>query len=115
MKKTNTHLILSRGTHFEGRLCFDGISRLCGFFKGEIISPKGILIIEKEGRAEARIDTQEVIVKGWMKGEIKASHKITLINGAEFYGTLSAPKLQIEEEALFEGQVIKPEGLSKTS
>ena len=106
MKDLNTSVILTRGAFFEGRLGFEGMARLCGSFKGEIVS-KGILVIEPEARVEARISVGELVLKGWMKGEVKACRRIDLVNGSEFYGSLSAPQLHIEPGALFEGASVK--------
>ncbi len=106
MEKSNTSVILTRGACFEGRMSFEGFARLCGQFKGEIMS-EGVLIVEPGARLEARVLVGELILKGWMKGEVKAHRKIHLLNGSEFYGILNAPQLNIEEGALFEGSSVK--------
>ena len=112
MKNLNTNVILTRGASFEGRLSFEGIARLCGRFKGEIIS-EGILIVEPGAQVEATISIGELILKGWMKGEVSAQRRIKLLSGSEFYGALSAPQLHIEEGALFEGASVKTATLKK--
>ena len=106
MEKRKTSVILTRGACFEGVMSFEGTARLCGRFKGEIIS-KGTLIIEPGAKVEARILIGELILKGSLKGEAKAHRKIHILNGSEFHGTLNAPQLNIEEGALFEGISIK--------
>lgn len=111
MKKFSSSLILPRGTEFNGRLSFKKSGRICGIFKGEILAPEGILIIEPGARVEAKVRVQEMAVKGWMQGEVEASHSITLFAGSEFYGILNTNKLHIEESAIFEGQVIKSSGV----
>ena len=98
----NTNVILTRGAFFEGRLSFEGTARLCGRFKGEIISP-GVLIVEPGAHVEARAELGSLILKGFMKGVLKASQKIELLKGSEFYGQLSTPQLYVEKGALFEG------------
>lgn len=107
MKNFGSGLILPRGAEFNGRLSFKGAGRICGFFKGEIVAPEGVLIIEPGARVEAKICVREVAVKGWMTGEVVAGEAISLLAGSEFYGVLSADKLHIEESAVFEGQVVK--------
>ena len=114
MEKLNTSVILTRGAYFEGHLGFEGMARLCGRFKGEIVS-QGTLIIDSGARVEARISVGELILKGWMKGEVTASQKINLISGSEFYGALSSPQLHIEEGALFEGASVKTSVLKAPS
>ena len=105
MKKIQAGLVLARGAEFEGKLSFEGAGRICGQFKGQIFT-KGLLVIEPGARVEAQVKAQEVVVKGWMKGEA-AAQAISLLSGSEFHGVLKAPRLQIEEGALFEGQALK--------
>ena len=106
MEDLNTNVILTRGAFFEGRLGFEGVARLCGRFQGEIVS-KGTLIVESDAHVEARISVGKLVLKGWMRGEVKASQKISLLKGSEFYGTLNSPQLHVEEGALFEGASMK--------
>ncbi len=87
-------------------MTFEGVARLCGRFKGEIVS-QGTLIVEAGARVEARVSVGELILKGWMKAEVVASRKINLLKGSEFYGGLSSPQLHVEEGALFEGASVK--------
>ena len=103
----HTHVILTRGAFFEGRLSFEGSARLLGQFKGEIISP-GLLIIEPGARVTAHAEIGSLVLKGWMKGSAHAQKKIELLKGCEFYGKLKAPQLYVEKGALFEGISIQP-------
>jgi len=100
------HLILTRGTRFEGRLSFEGLARINGYFTGEIKTP-GTLIIESAGQVEAVVFAQEVIIKGWFRGEIQAVGQVSIMKGGELYGSLSSTKLYIEPGALFEGVSLK--------
>ena len=106
IEELGASLILTRGTHFEGKLSFEGIARVCGSFKGDIHSP-GTLIIEQGARVFAQMEVCEVIIKGTFRGDITASRQITLLSGCECYGTLTAPHLHIEKGALFEGHSVK--------
>ena len=112
MKNLNTNVILTRGAFFEGRLGFEGIARLCGRFEGEVFS-QGVLIVEPGANVTAKISVGELILRGWMKGEVSAQRKISLIKGSEFYGALSTPQLHIEEGAFFEGASVKASDLKR--
>ena len=107
MEDLKTNVILTRGAFFEGRMGFEGVARLFGRFKGEIES-QGTLIVEPGAHVEAKIAVGELILKGWIKGDVKALRKIRLESGAEFYGSVSAPQLHIDEGALFEGASLRP-------
>ena len=108
MEHLGTNVILTRGASFEGRLSFEGIARLCGRFKGEIMS-KGVLIVETEAQVEAKICIGKLILKGLLKGEVKAQQEIKLLSGSKFYGVLDTPQLHVEPGALFEGASVKSE------
>lgn len=114
MKYQDHHLILTRGAAFKGCLNFEGVARINGSFQGEIAGP-GTLIIEPEGRVEAEVRVQEVVVKGWMKGAIKSSQVVSLMKNSEFYGTIQALKLHIESGACFVGESLTPPLLPQTS
>ena len=106
MENQHTNVILTRGAFFEGRLGFEGSARLCGKFKGEIVS-EGLLIVEPSARVEAKVVVGELVLKGQMKGEVTARRKIHLLSGSHFYGVLNTPNLNVEEGALFEGTSVK--------
>ncbi|MDE0518852.1 MAG: polymer-forming cytoskeletal protein [Oligoflexia bacterium] len=112
MEHLSTNVILTRGASFEGCLSFEGVARLCGRFKGEIIS-EGMLIIEPEAQVEAKVFIGKLILKGWMKGEVKARQEIKLLSGSKFYGVLDTAQLYVEKGALFEGASVKPDTLKK--
>lgn len=95
-------MLLTKGAFFEGHLSFEGIARISGSFKGSI-EGAGILIVEPEGRVEADVSVGEVVLKGWMKGKVKAHKNTHLIRGSEFHGQICTLNLHIETGALFEG------------
>ncbi len=105
VSKIHSGLVLAQGAEFEGKLGFEGVGRICGHFKGEIIT-KALLIIEPSGRVEASIKAQEIVIKGFMKGTATAQN-ISLLSGSTCYGTLHTNRLHIEEGALFEGQALR--------
>jgi len=106
IEEIGTSLILTSGTHFEGKLGFEGVARLCGNFKGEIQSP-GTLIIEQGATVFARVEVCEVTINGAFRGDIRASRQITLLSGCECHGNLTSLELHIEKGALFEGHSAK--------
>src|SRR5688572_14507936 len=63
------------------------------------------LTIEKSGRVKADIETENIVVKGEMEGELKARDKITLHNGARMVGDISAPRIEIEDGAYYRGKI----------
>lgn len=94
--------ILQKGTHFEGRLSFEGAMRLGGNFKGEIFS-RDVLIIDEGADIEANIEADEVVLSGYVRGNIYAKSKVRMKAPAKFKGTVTTTTLSIDDGVVFEG------------
>ena len=96
--------LLGRGTHFEGKLSFDGRVRIDGSFRGHIVSD-GILVIGEGARVNADISVKTLIVKGGaVHGDIVASESIELYVPAEVRGNLRAPEVFMDKGVDFSGE-----------
>lgn len=93
---------LGPGTVIQGKLSFDAPVRIDGKLSGEIFATKD-LIVGKTGDINADIHTAFLVVLGKVKGKIKASDGIELLNGAVLEADISTPKLIMEEGAVFRG------------
>src|SRR5262245_51217815 len=88
---TEITALLGRGTHFEGKLEFDGRVRIDGSFRGQIRT-SGVLIVGDGADIDAEIETAVLIVKGGsLQGTVQASESIELYVPARVSGTLRAP------------------------
>lgn len=95
--------LLGRGTHFEGKLHFEGSVRIDGAFKGEIRSD-GTLVIGDDAEVDAEIDVATVIVRGGvLRGNVRAACAIEIHAPARVVGTLHSPSLFIDRGVAFEG------------
>lgn len=99
--KINT--LLEKGSHFEGKLTFEGGVRIQGTFKGEIFSDD-VLVIGPGARVEAEIDIGEVIIQGTVVGNIRAKRYIEIHTPGRVKGDLTTPSLKIERGAIFQGR-----------
>ncbi len=97
--------ILQQGTSFEGNLSFVGTLKIGGKFKGEIFS-EDTLIIDETAHVEGQIKVGEIIIKGFVQGQVNATKKVTMLAPAKFKGSVSSPNLKIEEGVLFDGASI---------
>ena len=100
--------LLREGTHFEGKLSFEGSLRLGGSFKGEIFT-RDILIIDETAVIEANIEAREVICAGKVKGNIYAEKKVRIKAPGKFKGTITTENLSIDDGVIFEGASYMPE------
>ena len=100
---TEITALLGRGTHFEGKLQFEGRVRIDGVFKGEIRSDD-TLVIGEGAEVHAEIDVATVIVRGGVvHGNIRASAAIELHAPGKMVGNMHAPSLFIDRGVEFQG------------
>jgi cytoskeletal protein CcmA (bactofilin family) len=93
---------IDRETEFIGDIKFKENFRIDGVFKGKILSGNG-LIIGETGEVEADIEVSSLTINGRVKGTIKAKDKIEIFSKGRVIGTVTTPKLLIEEGAFFQG------------
>jgi cytoskeletal protein CcmA (bactofilin family) len=93
---------LDEGTEFRGELRFRDTFRVDGKVKGKIVSER-TLIVGEAGVVEADIECGFVSIRGTVRGQVLGREKIEVLAGARVIGTLTSPRLIIEEGAFFQG------------
>jgi cytoskeletal protein CcmA (bactofilin family) len=93
---------IDRESEIVGDIKFKENFRIDGIFKGKILSGNG-LIIGESGEVEAEIDVVKISINGRVKGSIKAKERIEIFAKGRVIGSVSAPKLIIEDGAFFQG------------
>jgi len=76
--------------------------KISGTFTGNL-DTRGILTIGNTAKVEANIKGDNVIIAGRIKGDITAKKMLVLMPTAILNGNISAPKLNIVEGAIFQG------------
>lgn len=100
---TEITALLGRGTHFEGKLDFEGRLRIDGSFRGQIRGSE-VLVLGDGADVEAEIDVAILIVKGGsLKGEVRASQAIELHIPSRVSGSLHAPEIFMDKGVQFSG------------
>ena len=94
--------ILGKGSAFEGKLTFEGTVRIDGRFVGEI-STDGTLIVGESAEVEADIAAANVVIKGQVQGNVRASESLAIQAPAKVTGNLATPKLEIQAGSFFQG------------
>ncbi len=103
---------IDQGSEFSGKLNFKDTVRIDGRFEGEIAS-ENTLIVGESGSVTATIKSQTVIISGEVHGEITATGQVVLHKTARVDGNIHAPRLAMEDGAVFTGRVEM--GVGKTS
>lgn len=102
VERTAAAARLDRGTKISGQLRFDGPAQIDGQVDGEVDAKE--ITIGESARVSAQMRADSVIVCGEYKGEITASQRIEIRATAKVTGNITAPKLVVQEGAIFEGK-----------
>lgn len=95
--------LLGRGTHFEGKLFFEGRVRIDGSFKGEIRGDD-VLVIGEGAVVTGEVYVATCIVTGGeVEANIKARDAIELYAPSKVTGGLHSPAIFIDRGVKFEG------------
>lgn len=99
---SSLNAFLGKGSHFEGKLTFDGKVRIDGHFEGEIFSAD-TLVIGEGAKVNAEIEIGTAIIQGVINGNITAAESIEMRAPAEIRGNIVTPSLIVEKGVIFEG------------
>jgi len=97
--------ILDVNAAMQGSLVFsDPVNlRINGKFEGNL-NTKGKLTIGQAAEIKADIIGENITIGGSIKGNIKATEIIRLLSAAQVVGNIEAPKVSIDEGAIFNGK-----------
>lgn len=102
-RPTEINALLGRGTHFEGKLYFDGRVRVDGSFRGEIRG-EDVLVIGEGALVIGQIHVATCIVTGGeVEADIRARDAIELYAPSKVAGSLHAPAIFIDRGVQFDG------------
>jgi len=107
IKGSKTITMIAEGVTVEGKINSPGTTRIDGTVKGEIISDKEI-VIGKEGKVDATVQTKNAIIAGTYNGEMNAAGEVEISSTGKFIGTLTQKDalLTIAKGGLFKGESI---------
>lgn len=96
--------IIGKGITIKGSLTGAGNLVIEGMVEGQI-ALKNHLTIESSGRVEADIRVEELTINGLASGNIDASGKVSINASAKVAGDVKAPRVVIEDGAVFNGSI----------
>ncbi len=102
MGKDGFTALLGAGTEYNGKLNFKGTVRIDGAFIGEIVS-EGRLIVGKGATIHGKVQVGELLVNGSVHAQVEATKIIILHKEAEVFGSVTTPRLEMEEGAILQG------------
>lgn len=99
---------VSNGTSIEGRLAFDAPVKIDGSLLGEVYSSDE-LVIGPDAKVQGQLQAGSLVVFGKVSGNITASGKVTLLDGAKVEGDVICQSISFTDGATFNGYCRMPE------
>ena len=99
-------VLLPKNTNTKGKINHPGPIHVAGKFSGNLTAQS--IVIDKSATVLANIAAEEVLCKGKLRGDIRATNKVRITKEAEVRGDIHSPNLNIEKGAIFEGRCSIP-------
>jgi len=110
LRKKDDEKVLDINATMQGSLIFsEPVNlRINGKFEGTL-NTKGNLMVGEAATVNADIIGEDMVLGGRVSGKIVASRMVTLTGTAQFNGDIEAPKIVMEEGAVFNGKCKMPQ------
>lgn len=92
------------GITINGRLTGDEEVNVEGRVEGTV-ALESHLVVADDGTVVAEVDAESVTVEGTLDGDIVARDTVRLMPGCNVTGNIRAPRINIEEGAMFKGNI----------
>jgi cytoskeletal protein CcmA (bactofilin family) len=84
------------------------------YFDGEVegsLEVRHLLTIGPNGKVKANVKARELVVRGSIQGDVEASDRISIMNGASIVGDVKTAGIVIEDGAYFKGgiDILRPD------
>jgi cytoskeletal protein CcmA (bactofilin family) len=96
--------VIGDGSIFEGKFFINGSLEIDGRFEGDI-KTKEHLIVGETGKVKTDISAKRVTVGGTVIGNIDADEEVSLLSTGRILGNIRAPKVNIEDGVVVEGEI----------
>ena len=96
---------ISRGVEVSGNVLFADALQVDGKVTGQLISESGSLTIEQTGEIQADIDVGVCVIRGALKGNVRARSRVEVYKTARVQGDITTPMLLVEEGAQLSGAI----------
>ena len=112
-KREMINSIIGEGSYFKGTYIVKGSFQIDGKFEGDL-KIDGHLIIGTNGKVKtSTIITDSITIAGTLIGNISASNEVVLIETGRVLGNIEAPKIDVGEGAVIQGEMTITGGQKK--
>lgn len=105
MKPAEGSTVIGKSVTIRGELTGKEDLYMDGVLEGTIALPDSRLTVGPNARVMADIQARDVVIYGYVEGNIRAAGRIELRESAVMKGDIAAERLSIEENASIKGRV----------
>lgn len=97
--------LFSQGSLIKGEVTFDRMTRLHGRVEGKVHGLAGsVIVIGETASVHGEIDGDEIIIDGFVHGDVRARTKVTVSECGRLIGNVISPKFEVKFGAHFQGR-----------
>lgn len=104
--------VIGKAVQIRGELNGSEDLLVDGVVEGTITLNENRLTVGPNAKVSANVSAKDVVVIGVLQGNVRASGKVELRQGATLTGDITAARLSIEENSNFKGKVDLVQGSS---
>jgi len=106
---------IGKTTRVRGEIYSEEELYLDGEVEGSL-EVRHLLTIGPNGKVKATVKAKELVVRGSIHGDVEASDRISIMNGASIVGDVKTAGIVIEDGAYFKGgiDILRPEAAKKS-
>lgn len=97
--------MIGRGISISGDVSADSNLKIEGVIEGRSVQSKHDVDISESGKVTASISAKVVRISGEVTGDITGTEKVTIAKSGRVQGNVVAPRVQLEDGALFRGSI----------
>lgn len=102
---TEKSTMIGRGISISGDVKADSNLRVEGLIEGHNVQSSQDVEIAESGRVIANVSAKVVRIAGEVTGDISGSEKVMISRSGKVQGNIVAPRVQLEDGALFRGSI----------
>lgn len=97
--------IIGHDTKIHGKIILQHTTRVHGSVYGDIQAlPDSLVVLCENSLVQGNIQAETLVVDGFVRGDIRATKKVTVSQSGRIIGNIYAPSIVVEFGAYFEGR-----------
>lgn len=101
----NNAMAIGASIHIKGDVTGDEDLIIQGQVEGTITLKGHNVTISKSAKVKANIEANQVIVEGELAGDMNGDEKVIIRETGNVYGNIIAPRVTLEDGAMFKGSI----------